>query len=118
MRPLSTSAVTIGISACGLTAEGKYARKSLDRTRSQSTAIEKGKEAYLEIFANLKQGKTYFSITTKEGVAMPDAVEHRQKDVEKKAGKLSGDRLGVHDAFKQLKPTFSTGSTSSAEIRN
>jgi len=47
--------------------ENKYARKSL-RTRSEATAIEKGKAAYLEIYANLQQGKTYFSITTKEGV--------------------------------------------------
>ena len=30
--------------------------------------IRKGKAAYLEIYANLQQGKTYFSITTKEGV--------------------------------------------------
>ena len=47
--------------------ENKYARKSL-RTRSEETAIEKGKAAYLEIYANLRQGKSYFSITTKEGV--------------------------------------------------
>ena len=39
--------------------ENKYARKSL-RTRSEATAIEKGKAAYLEIYANLQQGKTYF----------------------------------------------------------
>ena len=44
--------------------ERKYARKSL-RTRSKTTAIEKGKEAYLEIFANRKMGKTYFSLNTK-----------------------------------------------------
>ena len=31
--------------------ENKYARKSL-RTRSEATAIEKGKAAYLEIYAN------------------------------------------------------------------
>ena len=37
--------------------ENKYARKSL-RTRSEATAIEKGKAAYLEIYANLQQGKT------------------------------------------------------------
>ena len=43
--------------------ENKYARKSL-RTRSEATAIEKGKAAYLETYANLQQGKTYFSITT------------------------------------------------------
>ena len=47
--------------------ENKYARKSL-RTRSESTAIERGKAAYLEIYGNLQQGKSYFSITTKEGV--------------------------------------------------
>ena len=59
--------------------ERKYARKSL-RTRSKTTAIEKGKEVYLEIFANRKMGKTYFSLTTKEGVN--HYLEHRKKDVE------------------------------------
>ena len=59
--------------------ERKYARKSL-RTRSKTTAIEKGKEAYLEIFANRKMGKTCFSLTTKEGVNQ--YLEHRKKDVE------------------------------------
>ena len=59
--------------------ERKYARKSL-RTRSKTTAIEKGKEAYLEIFANRKMGKTYFSLNTKEGVNQ--YLEHRKKDVE------------------------------------
>ena len=29
---------------------------------------ERGKAAYLEIYGNLQQGKSYFSITTKEGV--------------------------------------------------
>jgi hypothetical protein len=43
-----------------LKSEGKCARKSL-RTRSETTAVEKGKAAYLEIYANLKQSKTYFS---------------------------------------------------------
>ena len=62
-----------------LKGEGKYARKSL-RTRSKATAVEKGKAAYLEIYANLQQGKTYFSITTKEGVTK--YLEHRLKDVE------------------------------------
>ena len=42
-------------------------RKSL-RTPSEATVIEKGMAAYLEIFSNLQQGKTYFYITTKEGV--------------------------------------------------
>ena len=59
--------------------ENKYARKSL-RTRSEATAIEKGKAAYLEIYANLQQGKTYFSITTKEGVEK--YLSFRQRDVE------------------------------------
>jgi len=59
--------------------ENKYARKSL-RTRSETTAIEKGKAAYLEIYANLQQGKTYFSISTKEGVER--YLSFRMRDVE------------------------------------
>lgn len=59
--------------------ENKYARKSL-RTRSESTAIERGKAAYLEIYANLQQGKSYFSITTKEGVEK--YLSFRKRDVE------------------------------------
>ena len=59
--------------------ENKYARKSL-RTRSEATAIEKGKAAYLEIYANLQQGKSYFSITTKEGVEK--YLSFRMRDVE------------------------------------
>jgi hypothetical protein len=51
-----------------LAGEGKYARKSLN-TRSRSTAIDKGKDFYLELLANQKAGKKYFSLTTKEGVA-------------------------------------------------
>ena len=62
-----------------LNSEGKYARKSL-KTRSKSTAIEKGRECYLEIYANQKMGKNYFSITTKEGVEK--YLNHRLKDVE------------------------------------
>ena len=62
-----------------LTNEGKYARKSL-KTRSRSTAIEKAKEYYLDIFSKQKDGKKYFSITTKEGVEL--YLKHRQKDVE------------------------------------
>ena len=34
--------------------ENKYARKSL-RTRSESTAVERGKAAYLEIYGNLNR---------------------------------------------------------------
>ncbi len=71
-----------------LNGEGKYARKSL-RTRSKATAIEKGKEAYLEIYSNMKAGKTYFSITTKEGVEK--YVKHRQRDVE--VGQIVSGRL-------------------------
>jgi len=59
--------------------ENKYARKSL-RTRNEATAIEKGKATYLEIYANLQQGKSYFSITTKEGVEK--YLSFRMRDVE------------------------------------
>ena len=59
--------------------ENKYARKSL-RTRSESTAIERGKAAYLETYGNLQQGKSFFSITTKEGVEK--YLSFRKRDVE------------------------------------
>ena len=59
--------------------ESKYARKS-HNTRGEATAIEKGKAAHLEIYPNLQQGKTYFSIITKEGVAK--YLSFRKRDVE------------------------------------
>jgi hypothetical protein len=62
-----------------LSKDNKYARKSLG-TRSETTAVERGKAAYLEISANLLQGKTYFSITTKEDVQQ--YVDFRKRDVE------------------------------------
>ncbi len=70
--------------------EGKYARKSL-RTTNRNTAIEKGKEAYLEIFANQKMGKTYFSLTAKDGVGL--YIAHRQKDVD--TGLIVSGRLAT-----------------------
>ena len=70
--------------------ENKYARKSL-RTRSEATAIEKGKAAYLEIYANLQQGKSYFSITTKEGVEK--YLSFRMRDVE--LGHIVSGRLAT-----------------------
>lgn len=73
-----------------LVGEGKYARKSL-RTRSKSTAIDKGKEFYLELFANQKNGKKYFSLTAQEGVEK--YLANRQNDVE--TGQIVKGRLGT-----------------------
>ena len=70
--------------------EHKYARKSL-KTRSRETAIERGKQMYLELYANQQQGKTYFSITTRKGVEL--YVEHRRKHVE--TGIIVAGRLGT-----------------------
>ena len=75
------------ISKCGeywqfqmwLEREGKYARKSL-RPRSESTAIERAKQMYFEIFTNEQQEKTYFSLTVKEGVQQ--YLESRSGNVE------------------------------------
>ncbi len=44
--------------------ENKYARKSL-RTRSESNAVERGQAAFLALYGNFQQCKSYFSITTK-----------------------------------------------------
>lgn len=73
-----------------LAGEGKYARKSL-KTRSRSTAIDKGKDFYLELLSNQRAGKKYFSLTTKEGVAK--YVASRQRDVD--AGIIVKGRLGT-----------------------
>lgn len=70
--------------------ESKYVRRSLG-TRNRTTAIEKGKELYLELFANIKQGKTYFSIDAKRAVEL--YLAHRRKDVE--AGLIVPGRLST-----------------------
>ena len=59
--------------------KGKYARKSL-RPRIENTVIERAKQMYFEIFANEQQGKTYFSLTVKEGVQQ--YLESRSGNVE------------------------------------
>jgi integrase len=64
-----------------LAKERKYARFSL-KTRSRSTAEDKAKLHYHELMALQIQGKSYFSITAKDGVAM--YLEQRQKDVDAK----------------------------------
>ena len=50
-----------------LPGEGKYARRSLN-TRHQGTAIERGRDLYLDIMAKLRQGKSHFSINAKQAV--------------------------------------------------
>ena len=67
--------------------EGKYARKSL-RTHSQSTAVERAKRLYMEISAHQLSGKTYFSLTVKQGVAKYLAA--REHDVQ--LGLITRDR--------------------------
>jgi len=61
-----------------LSGENKYARKSLN-TKNKLIALERGKENYLEIMSNMKQGKTYFSLTTKEGVEK--FLENKAKEI-------------------------------------
>ena len=73
-----------------LAKENKYARKSL-LIRSETTTVERGKAAYLEIYANLQQGKTYFSITTKKGVNQ--YVDFRKRDI--KLGHIVSGRLAT-----------------------
>ena len=73
-----------------LAKENKYARKTLG-TRSETTAVERGKAAYLEIYANLQQDKTYFSITAKAGVQR--YLDLRKRDVE--LGHIVSGRLAT-----------------------
>ncbi|MBU6460959.1 MAG: hypothetical protein KGQ58_08820 [Proteobacteria bacterium] len=62
-----------------LTKEKKYARFSL-RTRNKDTAIDKAKKYYHELMAQQLAGKTYFSMTAKQGVE--EYVKQRIKDME------------------------------------
>ena len=41
--------------------EKKYVRRSL-KTRKRHIAVELAKEMYLEMYANIKQGKSFYSI--------------------------------------------------------
>jgi integrase len=70
--------------------EHRYYRKSL-RTTNQSTAIQAAKNQYHQIHADSQSGKTQFSLTTKQGVAM--YVEYREKDVE--TGAIVKERLST-----------------------
>ena len=58
--------------------ERKYARFSL-KTRNQASAEAKAKDYLFELKAMQRNGKSYFSLTTKQGVAM--YLEQRMKDV-------------------------------------
>jgi len=79
-----------------LAKENKYASKS-PRTRRESTAGEPGKAPYLEIYGNLQQGKSYFSITIKEGVEK--YLSFRKRDVE--LGHIVSERLATIATYLQ-----------------
>ena len=76
---------SIGSFACGLQ------KKANTHAGAYAHAVKHGKAAYLEIYANLQQGKTYFSITTKEGVQQ--YVDFRKRDVE--LGHILSGRLAT-----------------------
>lgn len=59
--------------------EKKYARFSL-RTRNRDTAEAKAKKYYHELMAQQLAGKTYFSMTSKQGVE--EYVKQRAMDAE------------------------------------
>ena len=61
-----------------LTKEKAYARFSL-KTRNRDTAIDKAKKQYHILVGMEIAGKTYFSLTTKQGVEL--FLEQRKKDV-------------------------------------
>jgi integrase len=73
-----------------LAKEKKYARFSL-RTRNKATALDKAKKHYYELMAQQYAGRTYFSKTTKQGVA--EYLQQRSKDVELE--RITKGRLGT-----------------------
>lgn len=73
-----------------LSMEKKYARFSL-KTRSRDTAIDKAKKYFHELMAQQNAGKTYFSMTAKQGV--DEYIKQRNKDME--VGLIVKGRLGT-----------------------
>ncbi len=67
--------------------EKKYVRRSL-KTRKRHIAVELAKEMYLEMYANIKQGKSFYSITCEQ--AAEKYLEARLKDYE--VGQISLSR--------------------------
>jgi hypothetical protein len=61
-----------------LPTEKKYVVRSL-KTRNKAIAIEKGKDLFHDIRAEVRNGKKLFSITTKDAVAA--YLKHREVDV-------------------------------------
>lgn len=73
------SEVSIGIFACGYQKKiSMHIRAYVHAAKAQQ--LERGKAAHLDIFANPQQSKSYFSITTKEGVE--NYLAFRKRDVE------------------------------------
>tara|TARA_B100001093_G_scaffold136336_1_gene128902 strand:+ start:2133 stop:2546 length:414 start_codon:yes stop_codon:yes gene_type:complete len=70
--------------------EKKYVRRSL-KTRNTHIAVELAREMYLEIYANLKQGKSFYSITCEQ--AAEKYLEARLKDYE--VGQISYGRYAT-----------------------
>ncbi|MGA1560240.1 MAG: site-specific integrase, partial [bacterium] len=70
--------------------EKKYVRRSL-KTRKRHIAVELAKEMYLEIYANVKQGKSYYSITCEQAVER--WMKMRLKDYE--VGQISYGRYAT-----------------------
>jgi integrase len=72
-----------------LPSEKKYVVRSL-KTKNRAIAIEKGKDLFHDIRAEVRNGKKLFSKTTKEAVA--DYIKYRQTDVDRNTivpGRLS-----------------------------
>ena len=64
-----------------LPSEKKYLRKTL-KTRDLETALTRGKELYLQTYADIQTGKKMFGMTLQELV--DNFLEYRNKDVETK----------------------------------
>ena len=87
---MCTSEASIGSFACGCLKRTSTHVKAYAHA-AKALHVERGKAAYLEIYGNLQQGKSYFSITTKEGVEK--YLSFRKRDVE--LGHIVSGRLAT-----------------------
>ena len=61
--------------------EKRYVRKSL-QTRKRTEVVKIGKELYLELIADMKQGKSYYSITSEKAAEKYLAARKRDCKME------------------------------------
>ena len=77
---------------CWLKGENKYARKSL-RTKSRDMAIERGKQQYHQLMADVDRGVKFFAMDVKQGIEQ--YLQNKQTQVVGDSIEERGEQGGI-----------------------